>query len=88
MKEKANTSVETVDEMSEDAPDRIADVEIVRTSETRVACDGGAHGHPQVWLNLGDDGRIACPYCSRVFVLAGSRHDTPGDSIPSDDGSA
>ncbi len=36
-----------------------------------VACDGGggALGHPTVYLHIGDDGAIACPYCSRRFVL-------------------
>jgi uncharacterized Zn-finger protein len=36
-----------------------------------VACDGsgGALGHPRVWLNLGDENRIICPYCSREFIL-------------------
>jgi uncharacterized Zn-finger protein len=40
--------------------------------ETRtVACDGGggALGHPRVWLNLGADGTIDCPYCDRRFKL-------------------
>lgn len=36
----------------------------------RVFCNGGELGHPGVYLNLGDDGKIACPYCSRHFVLA------------------
>ena len=56
------------------------DAEVIRASGLRVACDGGVHGHPQVWLNLGDDGRIVCPYCSRIFVLEGSRHDTSDDN--------
>ena len=61
-------------------PDPAMEPEIVRTSSLRVACDGGAgSGHPRVWLNLGEEGRIACPYCSRVFILAGSPHDSPGD---------
>ena len=49
----------------------VIDDQITVTSR-RIACDGGggALGHPRVWLNLGDDGRIACPYCSRVFILA------------------
>ena len=37
----------------------------------RVACDGGGGplGHPKVYLNMGDEGEIVCPYCSRHFVL-------------------
>ncbi len=36
-----------------------------------VACDGGDGplGHPRVFLNIGEEGRIECPYCSRLFVL-------------------
>ena len=40
--------------------------------ETRVvACDGGnaALGHPRVYLNMGDDAFVECPYCDRRFVL-------------------
>ena len=45
--------------------------EIVEVEEHTVSCDGGggALGHPRVYLNLGDDGRIDCPYCDRQFVL-------------------
>ncbi|MBM3568337.1 MAG: zinc-finger domain-containing protein [Alphaproteobacteria bacterium] len=36
-----------------------------------VACDGGggALGHPRVYLNMGTRREIACPYCSRRYVL-------------------
>ena len=46
--------------------------EIVETDKTRVACDGGGGplGHPKVYLNLGKEGRIECPYCSRLYVLS------------------
>lgn len=40
--------------------------------ETRdVACDGdgGALGHPKVYLSLDNEGRVECPYCDRLFVL-------------------
>ncbi|MDC1383674.1 zinc-finger domain-containing protein [Candidatus Puniceispirillum sp.] len=39
-------------------------------NDERVACNGGGGplGHPQVWLNIGTEGRIVCPYCSREFV--------------------
>ncbi|HSO42731.1 MAG TPA: zinc-finger domain-containing protein [Rhodospirillales bacterium] len=38
-----------------------------------VGCDGGggALGHPLVYLNMGDEDEIACPYCSRHFVFEG-----------------
>lgn len=40
--------------------------------ETRsVACDGGggALGHPRVWLTVGEQGFVECPYCDKRFVL-------------------
>ena len=36
-----------------------------------VSCDGGlgASGHPKVYLNIGSENKVVCPYCSRVFIL-------------------
>ncbi len=38
-----------------------------------VACNGGGGplGHPRVYLNLAGEGKIECPYCSRLFILRG-----------------
>ena len=46
--------------------------QIIYTEDRRVACDGGGGplGHPRVWLTLGTDGEITCPYCSRHYVKA------------------
>jgi len=46
--------------------------EVISVTTARVACDGGGGplGHPQVWLTLGTDGEITCPYCSRRYVMA------------------
>ena len=46
--------------------------ETIIVETDRVACDGvsGALGHPKVYLNLGPEGRVECPYCSRLYVLA------------------
>ena len=46
------------------------DGETIEVDQQRVACDGGggALGHPRVWLHLGEEHRIACTYCSRVYV--------------------
>jgi uncharacterized Zn-finger protein len=35
-----------------------------------AACNGGGGplGHPKVYLNLAADGKVECPYCSRVFI--------------------
>lgn len=51
--------------MTIDAPE----TEEVET--TRVACDGGEGplGHPRVWLNIGPEGFVECPYCDKRFVL-------------------
>ncbi len=45
--------------------------ETIETDETRVACDGGggALGHPRVYLEMGRDHKVDCPYCGRHFVL-------------------
>jgi uncharacterized Zn-finger protein len=45
--------------------------ETITVETDRVACDGGggALGHPKVYLNLGEERRIECPYCSRLYVL-------------------
>ena len=37
----------------------------------RIACDGGAGGHPRVWLTIPEDkGWVECGYCDKRFVLA------------------
>jgi len=51
--------------------------ETVETESTRVACDGGggALGHPRVYLEMGDETAVECPYCDKRFVLkAGAGH--------------
>ena len=49
------------------------ETEVVTTR--RVACDGGGGGlgHPRVWLSLGENGEVECPYCDKRFVLRGKR---------------
>ena len=48
-----------------------------------VFCDGGRGelGHPGVYLNIGEQPNIVCPYCSQIFALA------IGSSNELDDGS-
>ena len=43
---------------------------VVMTNAARVSCNGGggALGHPQIWLNMGADNSVTCPYCSRQFI--------------------
>ena len=45
--------------------------ETVETDSTRVACDGGggALGHPRVYLEMGDERAVECPYCDKRFIL-------------------
>jgi uncharacterized Zn-finger protein len=56
----------TAHPIREDFPEQV----IVRTK--RVACDGvgGVLGHPRVFLEMGADNTVDCPYCDRKFVLA------------------
>ena len=46
------------------------ELQIIFTKDSRVSCNGGvgALGHPQIWLTLGCDGQVICPYCSCHFV--------------------
>ena len=56
---------------------QLIDDEAIPTRDQRVSCNGGGGplGHPQVWLTLGTDGEVVCPYCSRRYVLAGTEND-------------
>ena len=47
-----------------------ASANVIVTNQLRVVCNGGggALGHPKIFLTLGNDGRVTCPYCSREFV--------------------
>jgi uncharacterized Zn-finger protein len=49
--------------------------EVIYVSTEVVACNGGggALGHPRVYLNLSAEGKIECPYCSRLFVHESKR---------------
>lgn len=51
--------------------DKAEPAETIIVDSATIACDGGGEplGHPKVYLNLGPDGRIDCPYCGRRFVL-------------------
>ncbi len=47
--------------------------ETTYTDQATVACDGGQHGHPRVFLNLGDEKRVDCPYCGHRYILQSDR---------------
>lgn len=61
--------------------------EVIKVKERIVACDGGEGplGHPRVFLDLGDEGRVECPYCDRLFILEGGPADR--DETAEDGGS-
>ncbi len=45
-------------------------VETVSVETRTVACDGGgALGHPRVFLTIGAEGAVDCPYCGRRYLL-------------------
>jgi uncharacterized Zn-finger protein len=45
-------------------------MEPIETKNSVIKCDGGGGplGHPVIYLNLGKEAKIVCPYCSRCFV--------------------
>jgi uncharacterized Zn-finger protein len=45
---------------------------VMETKSSVIKCDGGAGplGHPLIYLNLENEGKIICPYCSKCFVKA------------------
>lgn len=49
--------------------------EILYTNSKKVACDGSrdgqnsGSGHPLIYLNMGKNDSVICPYCSKCFVI-------------------
>ena len=43
----------------------------VYVNAKKLSCAGveGPLGHPKVYLDMGDDNQIVCPYCSKQFIL-------------------
>ena len=50
----------------------VDDQEVVLTTATDVACDGGggALGHPVEYMTLGRKGEVVCKYCGRRYLAA------------------
>lgn len=48
-------------------------IEEAKVDSKKVSCDGGKGrlGHPKVYLNMGVNNSIVCPYCSKKFILDG-----------------
>jgi len=46
------------------------EIEYIETEKTVVKCDGGGGvlGHPVIYLNLGKENKVVCPYCNKCFV--------------------
>ncbi|MCH2548695.1 MAG: zinc-finger domain-containing protein [Alphaproteobacteria bacterium] len=46
-------------------------VEIVQINQKTFHCDGGNKvlGHPRVFLNIGRENKVDCPYCGRRYIL-------------------
>ncbi|MHB9879782.1 zinc-finger domain-containing protein [Pacificimonas sp. ICDLI1SI03] len=51
--------------------------ETLYVASTRTSCEGegGALGHPRVYLQMGADGFVDCGYCDRRFILEGGPAD-------------
>lgn len=53
----------------------LSPLEILHTISKKVACDGTrddkgvASGHPLVYLDMGKNDFVICPYCSKYFTL-------------------
>ncbi|WP_168464201.1 zinc-finger domain-containing protein [Wolbachia endosymbiont of Ctenocephalides felis wCfeT] len=44
----------------------------VRVNHRKVCCHGdeedGSFGHPLIYLDMGKEEEIACPYCEKTFI--------------------
>jgi len=58
--------------MTQDAPE----TKIVETKKIACDGDGGALGHPRVYLTMDAGDQVECPYCDRRFILQGGASDT------------
>lgn len=46
-------------------------LEIIESHEKEVSCDGPEFSkHPRVYLNMGKEVYVVCPYCSRHYELS------------------
>ncbi len=51
-------------------------VDIVEVEADQIMCDGGtgALGHPAIYMRMGDEGYVDCPYCGTRFLYVGNKH--------------
>lgn len=54
--------------------------EIRHVSSRRISCDGdgGALGHPRIWLQIDERDHVDCPYCDRRFILDSDAEEKAG----------
>ena len=59
-------------------------VDSIRIGAKEFMCCGASapYDHPHVYLDMGDDSEIVCPYCSTLFLHDASLE--PGQSEPPD----
>lgn len=45
--------------------------DVLYANSKKVSCDGGSHSskHPLIYLNMGNNDFVVCPYCSKYFSL-------------------
>jgi uncharacterized Zn-finger protein len=44
--------------------------EKISVTERSVSCSGGGStGHPKVYLEIGSDNNVECPYCGKKFIF-------------------
>ncbi len=50
-------------------------LDVLHVSSKKVMCDGSrdstnqSSGHPAIYLNMGQNSSISCPYCSKSFSI-------------------
>jgi uncharacterized Zn-finger protein len=44
---------------------------IIQVNSKKVSCDGGDNKskHPLVYLNMGENDSVICPYCGKHFTI-------------------
>ena len=43
--------------------------EAVKSKKVNCSGGGGVLGHPKIYLDMGKENQIICPYCSKIFIL-------------------
>ena len=59
---------------------QINPLEILLVDSKKISCCGekidgvGGDGHPLVYLDMGKEDNITCPYCSKYFTIKKAEH--------------